>query len=116
MRERIKDIDRLQHMLESIEVLLESRHVHSLEDVVADRILFHGYVKEVEIIGEAAYKLTKEFRESHPEIEWDDIIAMRHVLVHGYYQVSPDKLWDTVIKDLEPLRPIILRYINELTA
>ncbi|MDO4995035.1 MAG: DUF86 domain-containing protein [Bacteroidales bacterium] len=103
-------------MLESIEVLLESRHVHSLEDIVADRILFHGYVKEVEIIGEAAYKLTKEFRESHPEIEWDDIIAMRHVLVHGYYQVSPDKLWDTVIKDLEPLRPIILRYINELTA
>ncbi|MCR4613686.1 MAG: DUF86 domain-containing protein [Bacteroidaceae bacterium] len=116
MRERIKDIDRLQHMLESIEVLLESRHVHSLEDIVADRILFHGYVKEVEIIGEAAYKLTKEFRESHLEIEWDDIIAMRHVLVHGYYQVSPDKLWDTVIKDLEPLRPIILRYINELTA
>ncbi len=116
MREKIRDINRLQHILECIDVLLDSRQHHTIDDLARDRILFHGYVKEVEIIGEAAYKLTKEFRATHPDIEWDDIIAMRHVLVHGYYQVSPNKLWDTVIKDLEPLRPIIQHYINEWTT
>lgn len=113
MRERIKDIDRLRHIMESIDVLLESRRHHTIDDLKADRILFHGYVKEVEIIGEAAYKLTREFRCTHPDIEWDDMIAMRYVLVHGYYQISPAKLWDTVVKDLEPIRPFIAHYIDE---
>jgi uncharacterized protein with HEPN domain len=53
-------------------------------------------VKCVEIIGEASYKLTNEFREQHPNIEWNKIIAMRHILVHGYYQTEDKFVWDTV--------------------
>lgn len=51
--------------------------------------------------------LTKEFRESHPDIEWDAIEGMRHVLVHGYYEISPDKVWNVIEKDLPILRPKI---------
>lgn len=56
-------------------------------DVENDPIIFFGFVKHIEIIGEAVYMLTKEFRETHPEVDWDVIEGIRHVLVHGYYKI-----------------------------
>ena len=107
MRERINDKDRLQHILDAIDVLQKGAQRYSLEQIEKDSILYFGFVKQVEIIGEAVYMLTKEFRESHPDIEWDAIEGMRHVLVHGYYEISPDKVWNVVEKDLPILRPKI---------
>lgn len=66
------------------------------------------------MIGEASYQLTNEFRESHGEVPWRVMIDMRHVFVHGYYQVSPSKLWETIVNDLDELRPLIEKYIKEL--
>ena len=107
MRDRIKDKDRLQHILDAIDVLQSGAQRYSLEQIEKDSILYFGFVKQVEIIGEAVYMLTKEFRESHPDIEWDAIEGMRHVLVHGYYEISPDKVWNVIEKDLPILRPKI---------
>lgn len=107
MRERINDKDRLQHILDAIDVLQSGAQRYSLEQIEKDSILYFGFVKQVEIIGEAVYMLTKEFRESHPDIEWDAIEGMRHVLVHGYYEISPDKVWNVIEKDLPILRPKI---------
>ena len=107
MRERIKDKDRLQHILDAIDVLQSGAQRYSLEQIEKDSILYFGFVKQVEIIGEAVYMLTKEFRESHPDIEWDAIEGMRHVLVHGYYEISPDKVWNVIERDLPILRPKI---------
>ena len=107
MRERLRVRERLEHILTAINVLLENKDRHTLEEVVADPIIFYGYVKQVEIIGEAVYKLTFEFREAHPEINWDDIESMRHVLVHGYYKIRPSQLWETVQKDIPELKPQI---------
>lgn len=66
------------------------------------------------MIGEATYQLTHEFRSSHDEVPWQAMIDMRHVLVHGYYHISPDKLWGTIMNDLDDLRPYIEQYIKEL--
>lgn len=66
------------------------------------------------MIGEATYMLTKEFRNTHPDTEWDVIEGMRHVLVHGYYSITPNKVWNVIEKDLPVLRPQIERYIAEL--
>lgn len=114
MREPIRDIERLNHILDFIDSLLEFRTKHTLEELLSDKVIFYGVVKEVEMIGEAAYQLSNDFRESHPEVPWRVIINMRHVLVHGYYQISPEKLWGTVIHDIDALRPHIERYIKEL--
>ncbi len=56
--------------------------------------------------------LSKEFKDSHPEVEWDAIQGMRHVLVHGYYQIEPGQLWDTVDNDL----PLLKQQIEKLLA
>ena len=110
MRETVKDSVRLQHILDACNVLMQSREQDSLDELRSNPVKFYGYVKLVEIIGEATYKLTKEFRVSHPEIPWDMMEGMRHVLVHDYYRISPDKLWDTVSDDIPTLKPMIEVY------
>ena len=78
-----------------------------------DPIVFFGFVKHVEIIGEAVYMLTDEFRVNHPEVDWDVIEGMRHVLVHGYYRIRPMQLWNTIMYDIPKLKPFIESYLKE---
>ena len=113
MRERIRDKERLEHILTAIDNLTEGSKRYTVEQAEGDSIIFYGFVKQVEIIGEATYKLTKEFRAAHPEVEWDVIEGMRHVLVHGYYAITPHKVWRVINNDLPLLRPRIEQYIKE---
>ena len=113
MREKIKDKGRLEHILSSIDIILNNKNRYEYEDVINDPIVFYGFVKHVEIIGEAVYMLTKEFRETHTEVEWDVIEGMRHVLVHGYYKIKPNQLWNTIEKDIPKLKPLIESYIQD---
>lgn len=86
----------------------------TVDTLDADKVRYYGIVKMTEIIGEAAYKLTNEFVDAHPEVPWKIIRGMRHYLVHEYYQVSKEGMWDTLTNDLPELRPFIVRYIEEL--
>ena len=113
MREPVRDRERLQHILDAINTIEHSRAKYSTPEEVNDPIIYYGFVKHVEIIGEAVYMLSKEFREAHPEVEWEAIEGMRHVLVHGYYQIEPDQLWDTVDKDIPLLKPQIEKILSE---
>ena len=60
-------------------------------------------VKSIEIVGEAASKVSKERREGLPQIPWANIINMRNRLIHAYSDIDLDVLWKTVIEDLPPL-------------
>lgn len=113
MREEIRDIERLRHILEAANQLINYKDHHTLEDAKSDPIVYYGLVKHVEIIGEAVYKLTLEYRKNHPEMNWDDVERMRHVLVHGYYKIRPHQLWETIITDVPNLKQIIERLIAE---
>ena len=65
-----------------------------------DKLLFYAVMKNVEIIGEAAYMLSKEFKNAHPETPWDMVQGMRHVLVHDYARVNSNRLWSTAVNDI----------------
>lgn len=96
-------------------ILLESEKAnHSLEIIKSNRVAFFGLSKIVEIIGEAAYKITKDFKEFHKDLPWRQIEGMRHILVHGYFSISPEVLWDVIENDIPTLIPIIRSYIEEL--
>lgn len=116
MREEIRDIERLRHILEQIDNMMELLPSLSFETLDQDKVRYYGIVKMTEIIGEASYKLTDYFVESHPDVPWKVIRGMRHYLVHEYYQVSKEGLWDTLTNDLPELRPYIIKYIDELSA
>lgn len=113
MRERIRDLGRLQHMLEHIDRAEQFMHGKSLEDLQNDAMLRYAVVKCLEIIGEAAYLLTLEFKESHPQTPRNVIVKMRHVLVHGYYSIQMPIVWDIIQNDFPALRPQIEAYIKE---
>ena len=68
-----------------------------------DRILQNALMHLVQIIGEAARKVSTEFQENHPEIPWAEVIGMRHRLVHEYFRIIPEKVWDVVQQDIAPL-------------
>lgn len=113
MREVIKDRGRLEHMLTAIENVEEfTKDIHE-EDFVKSKLLFFAVVKNIEIVGEATYMLTKEFKQSHSSIPWQVIEKMRHVLVHGYYTISSEKVWETVQEDLPVLKRQIVSLLRD---
>ena len=114
MREKPKDINRLSHIIEAIDNLFEFTKGISFDEYKGDKILRFAVIKNLEIIGEAAYLLTNEFKEKHPEVEWKVIIGMRHVLVHGYYQISDEMVWATIQTELYPLKEKVELYKREL--
>lgn len=113
MREKIKDPGRLKHMLEMALLLKQEQEKHSLESIKEDKLAFYGLAKMVEIIGEASYKLTHEFKETHPELPWKEMEGMRHIMVHGYYSISPERLWTTIINDIPVIIPFLQSYLKE---
>ena len=116
MREAARDLDRLLHIKEAIGRVQTYMQDKSFDDLSEDSMLFFAVVKNIEIVGEAAYKLTHEFCEAHPATPWQDIIDMRHVLVHGYYTTSRGYIWATVQSDLPVLLAQVTDYIAELSA
>ena len=114
MRETNKDKTRLLHIIEAIDNINEFKKDVSYENFVENKVLKYAIFYNVAIIGEAAYKLTKEFIESHNDVPWKSIINMRHVIVHGYYQIDADILWDTINNDLAELKQAVERYLSEL--
>lgn len=114
MREKPRDKGRLLHMLQAIDNIEEFKAGLDYETFNSQKVVFFALVKNVEIVGEAAYMLTKEFRQNHPEVPWDDITGMRHVLVHDYYRITPARVWDTINNDIAQLRPLIEQFIKEL--
>ena len=113
MREQVRDTGRLEHILNAIDKIFEFTKGLNRQDFKKDSVLYFAIVKNIEIIGEASYMLSPEFKESHPDTDWQVIIAMRHFLVHGYYQVDPEEVWNVIEQDLLPLKTQILSYLNE---
>jgi uncharacterized protein with HEPN domain len=102
MREIVRDKSRLEHIIDAIDRAFEFTKDVTFEEYSTSTLLRFAVTKSVEIVGEASYKLSEKFRTQHPEIEWQDIIAMRHILVHGYYQTKDSIVWNTV-KNYLPL-------------
>jgi uncharacterized protein with HEPN domain len=71
-------------------------------------------VRHLQIIGEAAYALPEELRDQRPDIPWTEIIGMRHILVHDYFVIDIDIVWDAVERDLPPLRDKIDEMLRAL--
>ena len=97
------DVIRLQHMLEAAREAMFFARGHKREDLDTNRMLMHTLVRVIEIIGEAASNVSAEAREQILDIEWHKVIGMRNRLVHAYFDINLDILWDTVVYDIPRL-------------
>ncbi len=113
MRERVRDKGRLEDIIEhcmNVTMLIEG---YSLEELIADKRTYYAIMKNVEIVGEASYMLTKAFKEVHPETPWKVVQGMRHVLVHDYANIIFETLYDTAVNSIPELRQQVERYLAE---
>ena len=101
---RKDDRVRLQHMLDAANEALAFIHGRIRADLGKDRMLVLSLVKELEIIGEAASKISPETRGQNSAVPWQDISGMRNRLIHAYFDVDLDVVWGTVTKDLPLLK------------
>ena len=104
MREPARDPGRLQDIIQASDHIASFTDGFSEDELLSDKLRYFAVVKNVEIIGEAAFMLSKEFREKHNHIPWKDIIRMRNVLVHGYATILPELLWHTALVDVPELK------------
>lgn len=99
----VDDDARLRHMLDAAREASDFARSHTASDLASNRLLALGLVKLIEVIGEAATKVTRAFQDAHPEVPWRKIAGMRHVLVHDYDRNDLDVVWETVSNDLPSL-------------
>lgn len=79
--------------------------------MAGNRVMQLALTQLVEIVGEAANRISQTTQQRHPEIPWVQIIGMRNRLIHGYDVIDLDVLWDTITDDLPPL----ITALEELT-
>lgn len=104
---RPEDVTRIRHMVEAGESAMRFIAGRTRGDIDTDEQLRFALTRAVEIIGEAASKIPLETRSSTPSIPWADIIYMRNRLVHAYFDIDHDILWETVTRDVPDLLPLL---------
>ena len=106
------DVIRLRHMAEAAESALRFCQGRTRADLDTDDMLRFALTRAVEIIGEAANKVSNETRTQTPGIAWPAIVGMRNRLVHAYFDVDSEILWTTVSERL----PSLLRELNVILS
>ncbi len=114
MREPLRDRERLKHMLAAIDRIMRYTDGKDYHDLVSDDMMYYAVVKNIEIIGEAANLLTKDFIEEHTSTPWKQVRGMRNYIVHEYFQIDDVVVWDVVKNDIPMLRSQILGYLAEV--
>lgn len=98
-----EDRVRWQHMIEAAEDALRFVAGRARADLETDRMLLFAILRAIEIIGEAANKVSPDTRAAHAEIPWAAIIGMRNRLVHAYFEIDTDIVWVAVTQELPAL-------------
>jgi uncharacterized protein with HEPN domain len=112
MKGKPGDHQRLLHILEAIDEIQVYTLNTELNAFLANSMMRFACIKQIEIIGEAANSISHETKASFSDLEWRQIIGMRHILVHEYFGVDFDLIWQVIIADLPVLKERILEVIN----
>ncbi len=97
------DSVRIRHILDAAREAIRFADNRSRTDMDTDRKLNLSLVRLLEIIGEAARGISEEFRQTHSDLPWNKMIGMRDRLIHGYFDVNLDVVWETITEDLPSL-------------
>jgi len=98
-----EDRARLEHMIEAARLALRFTAGRSRADLETDLMLLYAVVRALEIVGEAASRVSAEGRAAAPDVPWPAVIGMRNRLVHAYFDIDRDVVWKTLVEELPPL-------------
>jgi uncharacterized protein with HEPN domain len=109
-----RDASRLRDMLENARLARQFMLGKERVDLDTDRLLAYAVVRALEVIGEAAHHVSPDVRAAMPEVEWVNIIGMRHRIVHGYDSINADIVFTVVQDRLPTLIEILVAVLRPL--
>ncbi len=112
MKDKPNDQARLLHMADAITEIDAYVAGMDYEAFAQDSKTRFASIKQLEIIGEAAYHLSAALKETHSEVQWSPIIALRHILVHEYYGIQSDILWRIITVHLPTFKAALQNIIT----
>ena len=96
-------LDFLEHISNECSFVIRNIEEKSKEEVLDDEVLTRAIVRSLEIIGEATKKLPLDFRIQYPQVNWDEMAGMRDILIHNYFGIDYDLVWNTIKSDIPEL-------------
>lgn len=107
-------LDYLQDIVDSINETEEFTTGLTFDGFVQDRKTINAVIRSVEVIGEAAKNISQSLRDQYSTIPWKKMTGMRDKLIHEYFGVDLEIIWDTIKKELPLLKPLLLDAIQSL--
>ena len=108
---RAEDRIRLLHMVEASQTAMRFVSGRKRSDLQTDQMLLFAVVRAIEVLGEAANKVSEDVRLANTEIPWKAIVGMRNRLIHAYFDIDTDMVWETVQVEI----PAIFPHLQALT-
>jgi len=106
----------LQDMLDALAQISEYATGQDHQSLSRDAMRLDAIVRRLEIVGEAARKVSEELKRQHPDVPWGEIDGMRHRIVHDYANVDTATVWDTVKADVPALQAQLRAILTQLPA
>jgi len=104
----------LNDILEAIRKIEKYTDNLSFDDFIEDELIQDGVVRNLEIVGEAVKNIPEEIKNKNPEIEWQKIAGLRDILIHAYFGIDVDIVWNIVKKKIPKLKKEILEVLSKL--
>lgn len=109
----LSHLDFLKHIADEIEFILQNVKNKNQSQIFDDAVLSRAIIRSLEIVGEAAKKIDPDFKSKYPEIEWKNIAGTRDKLIHNYFGVDYDIVWDIIVSELPELKFQINSILNQ---
>jgi len=115
MKGQMGDKQRLLHILEAITEIEQYTSQVDLESFLQNSMMRFASIKQIEIIGEAANYITEETKNKFTDIQWRQIVGLRHVLVHEYFGVDNKLVWQIITNDIPTLKASVKLVLAEIS-